>query len=265
MKTLYSEYKYSKLARLIVKGKINRSREEIIWRVTDGSPNASVTDIQLSVDLTVAEILSLEGKSTHLFCNKILFDWLVFHAKDIELNKTWVNDLFQKGEKPNSYIPIILHVSGGTSPCCIYMKSDSSQVIVVSNDAIYYVGDKISDDAVEIVLKENSKEWSNIFACSMFIKGLSIYMNCCDGVLRDGVPDDLKHAPRFNEKCSRYIRTHPDIFESNTRSVSPHFRNGHFRLLVSDQFTKKKGQVVFVHECFVKGQAKTVIEKETKE
>ena len=44
------------------------------------------------------------------------------------------------------------------------------------------------------------------------------------------------------------------------RDVSPHLRRGHFRMLSSDYFKNKQGQIVFVKSSFVKGNAKTVIE-----
>ena len=258
MKQTYSEYVYCKLARLMASGKINRSREEIAKRLLDGTPNSNAEDLALSLELTASEILFLDGKGTHLFCKKELFDWLISHAKDIEINKAWVENLFLPGEVRKSYIPILLHVSGGNSPSCMFMKSEDSQIMVATDSsgkgAIYYVADKISDFDATIV--NAGCDQSKIIACSMFIKGLSIYMNCCKGVLRDGVPDDLKHAPRFNNKNSKHLRIHDDI--AGGTSISPHFRNGHFRLLLSDRFTKKKGQIVFVHECFVKGHAVTV-------
>lgn len=47
--------------------------------------------------------------------------------------------------------------------------------------------------------------------------------------------------------------------ENENAAVSPHFRRGHFRVLHSERFTKKRGQVVFVKGCFVKGNAYEVL------
>lgn len=47
--------------------------------------------------------------------------------------------------------------------------------------------------------------------------------------------------------------------ENESAAVSPHFRRGHFRVLHSERFTKKRGQVVFVKGCFVKGKAYDVL------
>ena len=40
--------------------------------------------------------------------------------------------------------------------------------------------------------------------------------------------------------------------------VSPHFRKGYYKLLSSDFYTNKKGQIIFVSETMVNGKAKTI-------
>lgn len=76
----------------------------------------------------------------------------------------------------------------------------------------------------------------------------------------DGVPKDLfeksvgKADRNFTFQLSEKIK---DVDYSPTSKI-PHFRKGHFRLLQSDYYTHKKGQLVFVAEAMVKGKAKTV-------
>ncbi|WP_017496769.1 hypothetical protein [Flavobacterium sp. WG21] len=86
------------------------------------------------------------------------------------------------------------------------------------------------------------------------------YMNCFPDCVTDGVPHNLfersedKSAKNFTFQLSEKIRDN----ENSQLSKIPHFRKGHFRLLQSDYFANKKGQIVFVAETMVKGKAKTV-------
>lgn len=86
------------------------------------------------------------------------------------------------------------------------------------------------------------------------------YMKCFPECVSEGVPkitsekDELRSEKNVTFKLSQKI-TDPEITE---RSKIPHFRKGHFKLLQSDYFTHKKGQLIFVTETMVKGKAKTV-------
>lgn len=86
------------------------------------------------------------------------------------------------------------------------------------------------------------------------------YMNCFPDCVTDGVPKNLfekndnKPMKSFTFDLSSKIRD----TENSALSRIPHFRKGHFRLLQSDYFANKKGQVVFVAETMIKGKAKTV-------
>jgi len=53
-----------------------------------------------------------------------------------------------------------------------------------------------------------------------------------------------------------------DVIDNDARIVTPHFRSGYFRHLSSDFYKNKKGQIIFIHETFVKGTAQTVISKD---
>lgn len=86
------------------------------------------------------------------------------------------------------------------------------------------------------------------------------YMNCFPDCVADGVPKNLfernedKLARNFTLELSEKIKD----TDSSQPSKIPHFRKGHFKLLQSDYFTNKKGQIIFIAETMVKGKAKTV-------
>jgi hypothetical protein len=86
------------------------------------------------------------------------------------------------------------------------------------------------------------------------------YMNCFPDCVADGVPKNLfersedMSARNFTLQVSEKIREH----EASPLSKIPHFRKGHFKVLRSDYFVNKKGQIVFVAQTMVKGKAKTI-------
>lgn len=88
--------------------------------------------------------------------------------------------------------------------------------------------------------------------------GLSLYIRCFPEAVKEGFPEFAKHPAHFKgEKCHA-VRTVPQIMERD--GPVPHFRNGHFRFLASERFTKKRWQTIFVSESFIKGKAKTIVE-----
>ncbi len=90
------------------------------------------------------------------------------------------------------------------------------------------------------------------------------YMKCFPECVAEGVP---KITLEKNEKRSEQnfiFSLSEKVTDSNRTQVSkiPHFRKGYFRLLQSDYFTHKKGQLSFVPETMVKGKAKTISKSE---
>ncbi len=91
------------------------------------------------------------------------------------------------------------------------------------------------------------------------IFGFSLYI--------EAFPDVVVPAgPQSTYQIGHYRGTHLSVEtsdvarrENENAAVSPHFRRGHFRVLHSERFTKKQGQVVFVKGCFVKGKAYEVL------
>ncbi len=53
--------------------------------------------------------------------------------------------------------------------------------------------------------------------------------------------------------------------KGSSNSKIPHFRKGFFRMLRSDYYTHKKGQMIYVTETMVKGKAKTISTSERAE
>lgn len=86
------------------------------------------------------------------------------------------------------------------------------------------------------------------------------YMKCFPDCVTEGVPKITLERDEKRSTRNFVFSVSNKITESVSAQVSkkPHFRKGFFRLLQSDYFTHKKGQLVFVAEAMVKGKAKTI-------
>ena len=89
------------------------------------------------------------------------------------------------------------------------------------------------------------------------IFGLCYYIKCFPESVSEGFPENGKNPNHYRKFENFSVSPVKEIAE-NPHSVSPHFRNGHFRYLQSEKYKKKRFQVVFVRECFVGGEVKTV-------
>jgi hypothetical protein len=144
--------------------------------------------------------------------------------------------------------PFFLHFEG---------KGVSSRLVVLIHMGALYCG------AVCKSL-DNSKEkaTAEIFGGVHFkgdevnlISGFISYISCFPEMVHDGVPTGIIHPAHYKHCKSFHVSP---LIEHDRGSATPHFRSGHFRILSSERFTHKRYQVIFIKECFVKGEAKTV-------
>ena len=114
----------------------------------------------------------------------------------------------------------------------------------------FYADVNKKDDEVSLIQAKMFRLAVNVIA----------YLNCFPDCVTDGVPKNLfergedKSARNFTFQLSEKIKE----IDNSQPSKIPHFRKGHFRVLQSDYFVNKKGQMIFVTETMVKGKAKTV-------
>jgi hypothetical protein len=111
----------------------------------------------------------------------------------------------------------------------------------------------------ELLLKdsEEAKEITKIFRLAI---NTIAYMEAFPECVKEGVPELIKE--KENEKAFT-IEIAKKVLEpiqnnKNGKMVSPHFRKGYYKLLSSDFYTNKKGQIIFVSETMVNGKAKTI-------
>ncbi len=147
-----------------------------------------------------------------------------------------------------------------TEPSIVYSISilgDNNLAVVIAE------GDLKQNDVFFIPIKKY-KAFPNIERKSvkLFFNTL-LYMDCFPDSITNSPPDDVKkqYAP-YIKKCFT-IKTDETLIDRS--GVTPHFRRGHFRVLRSEVYKKKRYQTIFVHSSFVKGKAKTVLDNSEKE
>ena len=94
-----------------------------------------------------------------------------------------------------------------------------------------------------------------------FILGFAYYKHCFPEAIKYGFPENGKHPNHYREFNNITLSAVSDVID-NKKGVTPHFRNGYFRFLQAECFTKKRFQTVFVSETFVKGKALTVTDED---
>jgi len=86
------------------------------------------------------------------------------------------------------------------------------------------------------------------------------YMKCFPECVAEGVPKITLEKNEKRSKRNVIFSLSEKVTDSDRTQVSkiPHFRKGYFRLLQSDYYTNKQGQLIYVTETMVKGKAKTI-------
>jgi hypothetical protein len=254
MKKPYSEYSYSKMAKLFA-GVSGAKRDIFLDECINHFRNKGMSEENIMARLYVLDIEArcLSGHGTHLFVRRDVFDWLGSRAKDVDIPTDWVNDMFGMASSAAAFTKFerafVLHVQGGGSPAGILCPMSDMKN---NRLAVFISHSKDSTTFTPIAQTLFPKMPDSELRVARFLIGLYMYNQACGGVIVDGVPEDLKHEPRYKGR-RQTVRIDDEIFDHH--NVTPHFRNGHFRLLSSDRFTKKRGQIVFVRDCFVKGKA----------
>lgn len=140
----------------------------------------------------------------------------------------------------------------------------SLRVVEDGNLELYYAlaenGGHMSEKFYNDVNKKNDD--ISVTHAKMFRLAINTiaYMSCFPECIDDGVPKNLLDrgenmaARNFSLQLSDKVRE----YEGSNLSRRPHFRKGHFRVLRSEKFVNKQGQIVFVCETMVKAKAKTV-------
>lgn len=110
--------------------------------------------------------------------------------------------------------------------------------------------------------QNRKQDEKSIISSKMFRLAINTiaYMKCFPECVAEGVPKITLEKNENRSERNVIFSLSEKITDSDRTQVSkiPHFRKGYFRLLQSDYYTHKQGQLIYVSETMVKGKAKTI-------
>jgi hypothetical protein len=214
---------------------------------------------------TQIEHAALTGECLHyFFTGSGMHNWLLNCAAPLSKEQSEIISISRSNSSHSS--PFMLHFQGGGSPvylCQFNIKNIMVDVtpIVVNDDKIYlYILKGKYHPVIWSSIGGESSNDPEINRCKAVVSSALAYIQCFPDMVKNGIPDDLKHENYYRKSICKSIGMHHSLIEH--AGPCPHYRIGHFRLLSSDKFVHKKGQVIFVHGTFVKGKALTVLSPE---
>ena len=255
-------------------------RRGITWKQLVEISNKVIeeeTDVkQQAIDFDLLQYLNMEhclmqGKGKHLFMpDKVFCDWLVAcvpvleteHAKALTVN-------FLHGNVGCMHFP----TSSKLYSCCFVipeevhqynLSSPTEQLIPygaiamlfpVNNDSKLSWATTIIIDTIDLTKCEPMVQYY-----AKLIIGLGMYLSCFPAQIKKGIPEDITNVKCYQQGDLRHIGIERSIVVRD--GPMPHYRTGHFKILRSEFYTKMRYKTIFVHGCFVKGKAETVIAKE---
>jgi hypothetical protein len=154
-------------------------------------------------------------------------------------------------------------------------KEDSVSIVITNGnekewDCIANITDKLLNEISNSFLYDNTNEKTIVDnersekAINNFklILNILFYMSAYPENILNQPPDE-RIENKIDPKNTKTITVSKEISDYlKDTELTPHLRRGHFRLLNSDYYKHKKGQVIFVRSSFVKGKAKTIIDNE---
>ena len=196
-----------------------------------------------------AECDVLMGRGYHVYLQHREFcDWLVSQSDSNDI----INIEYLSDQVANK-LPVVFHFpsnSGLNSFLVVHHRNYLPPEEVNALEAAYSCIARETEPTVE---------YNSRLAC-----GLGLYLKCFPECLVLGVPEDLKHPSYHKDSMVYSIHLSPKVRAHNGTHTSPcgHFRQGHFRVLRSEWYKKKRYQVLFIDETFVNGKAHTVLSPE---
>ena len=122
----------------------------------------------------------------------------------------------------------------------------------------------VSSRIVHDLQKRTDNEAKELLRFFNFAVNLLLYIKTFPECIIDGVPSGITDEKSEIEKARcRQLETSPKILASDSsgRIMPTHYRRGYFKVLRSEYFTHKRGQVVFVDATVVHGKGKTILTK----
>lgn len=272
-----------------VKALSKNKTENAFWVVTQIGFDQLVKTGKQEPDVFAADcygyFLWRYRKITHYFLDDGLADFLIGAVKHVtpsyckalpdcdsvqvpSIEATWTKELLMKHDKGNT--------SWGGFAIHFPSKEQRRSIIVVPNMHLVKYGSRFSAnpscykyyfaaiDGVDVILENTEQREKHPYTDKgqeekvKIIMGLSLYIDAFPESVIQTKTDDL--ALSFGYKGKKItVQSNIHTEEDARMTPSPHWRRGHFRILDSERFTKKKGMSVYVRGTFVKGKAYNVM------
>ena len=243
----------SALCKTLVRNKTN----ERFWQhIRDEDAQARAFGLMLQADMFL-------GNCIHYFMpSRDFCDWLVSCPKELGANQIYraCNILtnrfalhFPIGQGLRSFLGTFMGNSSNPNRPGIFLTSGHGACMWGS--VILPVGGL--SKPLEYLTDSSSAVIDQVRYASKLVAGFGLYASCFPGCIRHGIPSDLRKGKWDKTQKAKTVVISREVKSSG--GITPHYRSGHFRLLNADRYTKKKGQVVFVHGCFVRGEARVVV------
>lgn len=206
--------------------------------------------------------LILKGHATHIFMPDLSFcNWLVSCVPSLEREHARVFDQIIKNNAWCIHFPTASRKSslGFCVPrkCIDALDSPEYSSLFMSfslgnDEGLAFFHAWLGKETITNGRRDEAGFWY-----AKLVVGLGMYLSCFPDQIKPGIPDDLRHPNHFKGIQARTIGISEKVVMRD--GPTPHYRVGHFRFLESERYKNKKGQAVFVHGCFVKGKAETVL------
>lgn len=232
------------------------------WKKLTSAERKEYIDSLLLREYYALDLNIHAGNATHIFLTSMEFcDWIVSCVNEPNLDHARVISEFAGGDSRIGCLHFPadggkVSVGFRVPRTCISVDPDKPLLDYSALFMSFSRGGKLGYSYIPFpysAWKEN--EFSTWYG--KLITGLGMYISCFPEQSIDGIPADLKHDNWFKRQTNKTIGIANEVVTHD--GPTPHYRVGHFAFLQSERFTHKRGQTVFRHGCFVKGQAKTVL------
>lgn len=255
MKRAYGEYQYHKKELMSYSALTEDQRRNYYLamleknNVKEQEPGFGLLNFHLLLEHSV-----FNGNCIHyFFAEETFLTWLQ------KCKTKYTNEMSQFFYESYKTKPIMFHFRGGNSEVYLIKFLTHADMETLFPEAIPPDSHRaflfVSTNKGSYILWPDTDNLSDTDA-EQIISGALAYIQCFPEMVANGIPDDLNNVNHYRKVQCNHIKMAPRLIERD--GVSPHYRTGHFRLLSSDRFVNKKGQIVFVTGSFVKGKAKTV-------
>jgi len=225
-----------------------RSKEfarNLVLGVATSRRQVDYADMYNMLEVASGEADLMEGKGTHLFVPPDAQRLVTQASRKISDKEM----LEYAGEQADLGV-----VYTSSDKPYMFKRTGNGDFMVSSDDFGMY---RVNKDAIDSWLCA----WDDAQVQKMrymlrFTCGLFMLRQCFPEMFKEGVPVDLvKHEAWYRKLVGAVaVRT-----GRKGGSVCAHLRQGHFRLLKSEKFRHKRGQVIFVKPAMVKGKAQTCV------